>query len=279
MAECAACGAGFLSPQPSEDELARAYDETYYGKGRKKFLSPVEAGIRSLTWMKWRGVRDVLSPGARMLDIGCGRGTLIRMAREAGYEAYGLERPSPEQHPLPYVFYKDLAECRFPDGHFRLVTIWHVLEHLRDPLTTLAEIRRILAPGGWLSVAVPNFGGAQAEAAGRHWFHLDLPRHLWHFRRRSLEALLAKAGLRAVRYSTFSFEYDWYGTLQSWMNRAWADDNRLYSLLKGQPAASAAGNTRRLATATALAAPALGSALWDAARSRGGTLTILAQRT
>ena len=277
MSECASCGAAFLYPQPSDAELARHYDEAYYGKGRKKFLSPVEAGIRALTWTKWRGIRDLLAPGARMLDIGCGRGTLIRMAREAGFEAYGLERSSPEEHPLPYVFYKNLEDCLFPDGHFQLVTLWHVLEHLRDPFASLLEIHRILAPQGWFSVAVPNFGGAQAQASGRHWFHLDLPRHLWHFRRQSLESLLAKAGFRAARCSTLSFEYDWYGTLQSWMNRAWADENRLYSVLKGHPA-SGAERAQKLTAAAALAIPALGSALWDAARQRGGTLHILAQR-
>lgn len=278
MAECASCGVGFLYPQPSEAELTRHYDEAYYGKGRKKFLAPVEAGIRALTWTRWRGVRDLLPPGTRMLDIGCGRGTLLRMAREAGVEAYGLERSSPEEHPLPYVFYRDLEDCRFPDGHFQLVTLWHVLEHLRDALAAVQEIHRILSPAGWLSVAVPNFGGAQAEAAGRHWFHLDLPRHLWHFRRRSLESLLARTGFRTVRCSTLSFEYDWYGTLQSWMNRAWDDDNRLYSALQGQPSGSRTDKAQRL-VAVALAVPALGSALWDAARSRGGTLTVLAQRT
>ena len=277
LGECPACGAAFVFPQPSEPELARYYDETYYGKDRKKFLSPVEAGIAARTWMKWRGLRRRLEPGARLLDIGCGRGTLVRMARDAGYEAYGIER-SAQPHALPYVYTQDLAECRFPDGHFQMVILWHVLEHLRDPRATLEEIHRILAPRGWLSVAVPNFGGAQAEAAGRHWFHLDLPRHLWHFRRRSLETLCEKTGFRIARRSTFSFEYDWYGTLQSWMNRAWGDDNRLYSVLKGEASVRPAEKAQRLAAAALLALPALGSALWDAARSRGGTLTATARR-
>jgi len=279
LGECRACGAAFLYPQPSEEELARYYDETYYGKNRKKFLSAVETGIAALTWMKWRSVRNLLLPGARLLDIGCGRGTLVRMARAAGYQAYGMERSSPPQHSLPYVYTKDLAECRFPDGHFQMVILWHVLEHLRDPRATLDEIHRIIEPQGWLSVAVPNFGGAQAETSGRHWFHLDLPRHLWHFRRRSLDALLEKSGFRVARCSTFSFEYDWYGTLQSWMNGAWGDDNRLYSVLKGEPSVRSAEKAQRIAAAALLALPALGSALWDAARRRGGTLTVLAQRT
>jgi SAM-dependent methyltransferase len=278
LSECRACGAAFLFPQPSEEELGRYYDEAYYGKDRKKFLPPVEAGIAALTWMKWRSVRDLLPPGARLLDIGCGRGTLVRMARDAGFEAYGIERSS-RQHVLPYVYSKDLAECRFPDGRFRTVILWHVLEHLRDPRAALAEIHRIIEPQGWLSVAVPNFGGAQAEAAGRHWFHLDLPRHLWHFRRRSLEKLFEKTGFRIARCSTFSFEYDWYGTLQSWMNRAGSDDNRLYSILKGESSVPPVEKAQRMAAAAVLALPALGSAVWDAARNRGGTLTVLAQRT
>ena len=278
LGECRACGAAFLFPQPSEQELGRYYDESYYGKNRKKFWSAVEAGIAALTWMKWRSVRGLLPPGARLLDIGCGRGTLVRMARDAGFDSYGIERSS-RQHVLPYVYTKDLADCRFPDGHFQMVILWHVLEHLRDPRAALAEIHRIVEPQGWLSVAVPNFGGAQAEASGRHWFHLDLPRHLWHFRRRSLDALLEKSGFRVVRCSTFSFEYDWYGTLQSWMNGAWGDDNRLYSVLKGEPSVRSAEKAQRIAAAALLALPALGSALWDAARRRGGTLTVLAQRT
>ncbi|MGH9660178.1 MAG: class I SAM-dependent methyltransferase, partial [Bryobacteraceae bacterium] len=232
----------------------------------------------ALTWMKWRSVRGVLSPGARLLDIGCGRGTLVRMARDAGHEAYGIERASPRQHALPYVYSQDLADCRFPDGHFRMVILWHVLEHLRDPRATLAEIHRIVEPRGWLSVAVPNFGGAQAEASGRHWFHLDLPRHLWHFRRQSLEKLLQTAGFRIARRSTLSFEYDWYGTLQSWMNRAGGDGNRLYSVLKGESSVPRLEKAQRIAAAAVLALPALGSALWDAAHNRGGTLTVVAQR-
>ena len=149
----------FLFPQPSEEELGRYYDEAYYGKNQEKFWPPIEAGIVALTWMKWRSARGPLSPGARLLDVGCGRGTLVRMARAAGFEAYGIERSS-RPHVLPYVYTKDLADCRFPDGHFQMVILWHVLEHLRDPRTTLAEIHRIVEPRGWLSVAVPNFGGA-----------------------------------------------------------------------------------------------------------------------
>ena len=188
------------------------------------------------------------------------------------------ERASPVGHILPYVFRQEVAECAFPDNHFQVVVLWHVLEHLRDPRALLREIHRILAPGGWLSLAVPNLGGAQAQASGSHWFHLDVPRHFWHFRPRSLQYLLERHGFQLISWKTLSFEYDWFGTVQSWMNYALDDRNRLYSLLKREAPQPALEWIVRVAAASALALPALASALWDAACGQGGTLTLLAQK-
>ena len=154
--ECAQCGSVFLFPQPSDAELAPFYSETYYGKGRKKFFSAAEASGAALTRLKWNRLRPLLGNDGPLLDIGCGRGALLKLARAVGVEAYGIERPSPLEHSVPNVFTKDLAECSFPDQQFQLVVLWHVLEHLHNPAQTLREIHRILKPGGWLSLAVPN---------------------------------------------------------------------------------------------------------------------------
>ena len=278
MLECAQCGSVFLFPQLSDAELAPYYSETYYGKSRKKFFSAAEAAVAALTRLKWRQLRPLLRPAGPLLDIGCGRGALLKLARASGIDAYGIERASPLGHSVPNVFYKDLAECSFPDNHFQLVVLWHVLEHLHHPAQTLREIHRVLKPGGWLSLAVPNYGGAQAQASGPHWFHLDPPRHLWHYRRPTLQTLLENSGFQPVRWGTFSFEYDWFGTLQSWMNRTLQDDNHLYGLLKSERVPPVAEGVRMVATATLLALPALLSALWDAGRGQGGTLTVTAQK-
>ncbi|MBI2817780.1 MAG: class I SAM-dependent methyltransferase [Acidobacteria bacterium] len=268
----------FLFPLPSEAELAAFYDEAYYGPERKKFLSLIEVGIAKFTSAKFDSLRKLLRPGERMLDVGCGRGTLLRLARQRGAEAYGVERQAPVGHSVPGVIYKTLPDCNFPGNHFQLVVLWHVLEHLTQPTQWLHEIYRILKPGGWLSVAVPNYGGAQANASGQHWFHLDLPRHLWHFREPTLERLLGSIGFLISHRSTLSLEYDWYGTLQSWLNSAFGDDNHLYSLLKGNSREPRTQDARTLALAFLLAAPAFASALLDAARGAGGTLTFIAQK-
>ena len=276
--DCANCGIVFLFPLPSESELATLYDKRYYGDNRRKFLAPIEAGVAALTRLKWKRLERLLSPGGRLLDIGCGRGTLLTLARASGFEALGIERASPVGHSIPGILYKSLPECNFPNSHFQLVVLWHVLEHLPDPVTTLREIHRILQPRGWLSIAVPNYGGAQAEASGTCWFHLDVPRHFWHFRFSSLQGLLSHSGFRITHSSTFSLEYDWFGTVQSWMSRTFQDENRLYSQLKGELAAPMKERISRLATAVLLAPPAAASVLWDAARGRGQTLTVMAQK-
>jgi hypothetical protein len=73
------------------------------------------------------------------------------------------------------------------------------------------EIHRIIAPGGYLSLAVPNYGGAQAESSGKHWFHLDIPCHFWQFRPAPLRRMIAQQGFKIVNEGTYSFEYDHAG--------------------------------------------------------------------
>jgi SAM-dependent methyltransferase len=276
---CPSCALVFLHPLPDEEELTALYSEEYYGKSRRKFSGALESLVAGLTLLKWKRLRPLLIPGGRFLDIGCGRGTLVHLARAAGFEAYGLERHFPGTPFSPHIFYQELAECGFPESHFQLVVLWHVLEHLPRPAATLQEIHRVLRPGGFLSIAVPNFGGAQARASGKHWFHMDLPRHFWHFELPTLEKLLLDAGFHVVRRATLAVEYDWFGTLQSWLNRVAEDDNRFYSFLKGAPADSTTQQVKQLALASSLALPALTSALWDAVRGVGGTLSLLVQKT
>ena len=275
---CANCTIVFLFPLPTAADLDGLYSEVYYGKERRKFSILIEAGIAYLTRLKWKRLKPLTQQGDRLLDIGCGRGATVRLARADGVEAYGLERYFPGAPESPHIFYKDLADSKFPDNHFQVVIIWHVLEHLADPIAAVREIHRILRPGGWLSLAVPNFGGAQARASASRWFHLDLPRHFWQFEPRSLESTLEQAGFRVARRNTLSIEYDWYGTLQSWMNRLIDDKDELYALLKGRSRYSLGGRAAELALATTLAPPALARALWDASRGQGGTLTVLAQK-
>ena len=82
------------------------------------------------------------------------------------------------------------------------VVLWHVLEHLDDPLGALERVRSWLKPGGLVLLGVPNPASVQARIAGPGWLHFDAPRHRVHLTPRGLESLVRSAGPRARRAST-----------------------------------------------------------------------------
>ena len=149
----------------------------------------------------------LLGKQGRLLDVGCGHGYYLWKIRNmtVGWECYGLDM-SPNafayirNDPQIRCFVGELADAEFPAAFFDLVTLWHVLEHLRSPQAALAEIHRLLKPSGLLIVAVPNIASLESRIFGRHWLHLDLPRHCYHFSRRTLTEMLLKARFEIVKF-------------------------------------------------------------------------------
>jgi SAM-dependent methyltransferase len=118
-------------------------------------------------------------------------------------------------------------------ARFDLIILFQVLEHLAEPLVTLRQSADLLAPGGVMVVAVPNFSSWQARVLGRSWFHLDVPRHLHHFSPPVLAAAFETVGLKVVRTRFVSPEHDPYGWVQSALNRMGVRQNQLTRLLMG----------------------------------------------
>jgi hypothetical protein len=116
--------------------------------------------------------------------------------------------------------------------------MWHVLEHLTDPLAAIQRARTLLTDDGRLLISVPNLASLQARLFGPDWLHLDLPRHLFHFTPRSLERLLERSGFRVERIDTFAPEMEVLGFVQSTMNRLGAEENVALRFLKNDPTAS-----------------------------------------
>ena len=85
-----------------------------------------------------------------------------------------------------------------------------MLEHLPEPLATLAEVRRVLRPAGVAVIGVPNAASLQARLFGRYWAAYDAPWHLTHFTPGTLGRLLEQAGFRTVRLACFSGSWSTY---------------------------------------------------------------------
>ncbi len=278
VVRCPRCALAFLSPRPTARELARYYPPIYYGS-RRSIFEHITIALRAHRVERIHG----RSPG-RVLDIGCGHGGMLRTLRARGWQVVGTEfgaRPPQSPDDDLDVRYTPLEACGLPGASFDVVTMWHVLEHMPDPLATLREIRRLLAPTGRLLVAVPNFGSLQARLTGPHWFHLDVPRHLFHFRPEDLTTLLARAGFQVERTRRFSFEYDTFGFVQSVLNRVLRRPNLLFDLIAHRGTRTGA-TPIRAALSVALAAPLLLVALvycpLDSLLGYGGTVEMVTHK-
>jgi 2-polyprenyl-3-methyl-5-hydroxy-6-metoxy-1,4-benzoquinol methylase len=86
------------------------------------------------------------------------------------------------------------------EGTFDIVTLWHVIEHLPDPLESLRKIRALLRPGGVIVMETRNYRGHDARVQGERWGGWALPHHLWHFDPGSYRNLVEKAGFRVIRH-------------------------------------------------------------------------------
>lgn len=173
----------------------------------------------------------------RILDIGCGRAHLLSALAQQGCECHGVERQD-----FPFIpaqpgihFYRDALEnVPLAPASFDAIVLWHVLEHVRNPVETLEIAAKLLCPGGVLALAVPNFGSWQAQLFKSAWFHLDLPRHTHHFSQSTLQPLLNQHHFKIIKISTWAFDQNVFGFIQSFLNKlAFSNQaNELYSLLK-----------------------------------------------
>lgn len=262
----------------------------YRSAGGKRFLAPVESIVLLGRHLRKRRIRRYRAAG-RILDVGCGRGLFLHVMRRAGWSVAGVEssQETAGEASAAYgveVVAGDPPEWPFLPGSFDVVTLNHVLEHLPDPADWIRACRRLLSPGGLLVVSVPNLGSLQAIVGNRDWFHLDVPRHLHHFTRRGLHALLEREGFRVLRTRDFDFEYNPFGWLQTLLNRCGIRRNLLYDLLKRRELRGADGEPLPIAGAAAsllllpVAVPlALLLSLAEAFLFRsGGTVEMIARR-
>jgi SAM-dependent methyltransferase len=283
LVRCRGCGVLALHPQPNDVKLRLAYAAEYYGASPRKFVGPVARLVEWFQDGRARSVARHAPRGGRVLDIGCGNGGFLAGIARLGLAAEGTEWTAESArrasgHPGVTVHVGELGALALPAGRYDAVTLWHVLEHVRDPAATLAEARRLLRPGGRLHVSMPNAASWQARRFGADWFHLDPPRHLCLFGTGNFERLLRRRGFAVEARSTWSLEQNPYGIIQSVLNAAGLPRNLAYEVLKGTARdAGAPTKAAQLALVGLLAGPSLAMALLETAAGRGGTMTIRAR--
>ncbi len=219
---CQGCGLGLSHPPLADSDWITAYPRDYEpyllsnrpARGLRGRLSatvlaslgytqpnalPLPAFIvRFMTRMRgWTWLPPPAPPG-KLLDVGCGSGAYGASLLRLGWNVDGIEmdRVAAERALRAGLQVQTcrIEEAELPPARYDVITFWHVLEHLEDPVEALRRVRVSLRQGGIVIIEVPNWSGIMARLTGSYWFHLDLPRHRLHFTPFSLGLALHQAG-------------------------------------------------------------------------------------
>ena len=161
-----------------------------------------EMGYRDLWWFKGLGLRWLERHGkGRLLDVGCGPGTFLLVARQRGWEVTRLE-PAQLARTFDLEVFNGLVKAlaRQSPVRFRAITSFEVIEHVSRPLAMLRTIRELLEPGGHMLVSVPNLDDPYCL---KQQIPSNVPPvHINFFNRRSLGEAMRAAGLDVLKFFT-----------------------------------------------------------------------------
>lgn len=203
--KCSECGLLITRPMPELSKLGSYYaSENYisHSDEQKDLLSKVYHFVRNYTHKRKYKLLKKYSSGNSVLDIGCATGEFLHYCASQGMKTTGVE-PNDKARLVAQSRFK-LEVATEPEiesletESFDLITMWHVLEHVPDLNHRMQDIYRLLKKDGFAFIALPNHASYDASFYYRFWAAWDVPRHLYHFDRKSLYALATKHGFEVV---------------------------------------------------------------------------------
>ncbi len=205
---CKKCSLIFVHPQPTSQELATHYNDNYY---HDWISSQKQKRIRM--WTARLSKVEKYRQAGRLLDVGCGDGVFLDLAKKNRWQVEGTELSSYAARRASRIlgadiFCGELFDAGYPEKYYDVVTLWHVLEHVQNPLRYLAEVRRIIKSDGLLVIAVPNVNDLVMQAVFRLikrrkmklYSRKDREVHLYHFSYESLMRSIRKTGFNCLKY-------------------------------------------------------------------------------
>jgi len=223
LCRCVRCGLIYVNPHPQKANLFEHYDKNYYAPWLKS-----EIKERRKMWRRRLNKIESFKARGRLLDVGCGTGLFLDEAKNRGWEVFGTEVSKYARDYIRKsfgieVFHGEFKDNVFDEGFFDVVTFWHVLEHMFDPLGNLIEAYRVLKPGGLIVIAVPNVNNYIFQAAylcvkfrKLKPFSLNNREvHLYHFSPNTLKKMIEKAGFLPL---TFDIDREKIGFASRFLN-------------------------------------------------------------
>jgi len=219
IVRCAACDLVYVSP---------TFDETHYHEvyASEEYQDIVrDLGIKSHDYRVQRFgtervglmAQHLHTDNPRYLDVGCSTGFVVEAAQARGWEAIGIDlNPSAIEYGRSLgldLRTAALEEAGFGDASFDAVSLFDVLEHLIDPVSTLRACARLLRPGGIVFLYVPNYDSASRLLMGRDAHFIWPTHHLNYYTPATIRDLMTRQGLDTEYVATEGLDivdYLWY---------------------------------------------------------------------
>jgi SAM-dependent methyltransferase len=201
--KCEDCGFVYVNPRPLPEEVEKIYTEHTNPFDQEEYEG-LDIEIHALRTLVRR--IKALKPTGRILDMGCGRGDFLRIAKDHGFEVQGSDLSTADgPHADIPIFQGFLQDANFPSESFDVIVTRNTLEHIFDPNEDLRELNRLLKPGGLLYVKVPHVKYEEGWRCKAFFGFKSLftpPVHLNHFSTNTLRTILQRNGFEFVSWES-----------------------------------------------------------------------------
>ncbi|MFT3980932.1 MAG: class I SAM-dependent methyltransferase [Ferruginibacter sp.] len=215
LIQCNNCGFVFTQDIAPQEEIGRYYQSQDYishSDTKQGMINKLYHRVRKITLAGKRKLVSVetgLTKGS-LLDVGCGTGAFLHEMKQAGWSITGLE-PDDTAREKALELYNIQAKpshelFNLEPAGFDAITMWHVLEHVHQLNEYVAQLDKLLKPGGRLFIAVPNYTSGDAAHYKESWAAYDVPRHLYHFSPKSMQVLMQRHGLQVKKVKPMWFD-------------------------------------------------------------------------
>lgn len=214
---CQGCGVGLTTPFPDNPGMIDTNSSIYSIDRRIAVYMDLRQRLERRYRRQLRRIA-CCKPYGKLLDVGCSIGLFANQANLMGFHAEGVElnRACAEYAARTFglTIHSDLPEPGpSDDDGYDVVTLYDVLEHVPDPVSFLARIRRILKPDGLMVIQTPNLDSLMAELLRGKWAWLSPPDHIFHFTSATLPQVIIKAGFAVINRHTWEPANDFAGNL------------------------------------------------------------------
>lgn len=192
LVKCAKCSFVYCENIPSPDEL----NKYYLNYGSVHYLSPI-------TVSRYEELLDGFEKFRKnntILDVGCGSGYFLDVAKKKGWKVYGTEF---SDHQVDKCSKKritmkqgEISADMFENEYFDIITSFEVLEHTNNPQQQIRQINKLLRPGGALYLTTPNFNALYRLRLKGKYNIINYPEHLSYFTKKTLHHLLKTNGFK-----------------------------------------------------------------------------------